>query len=78
MALTKRRKFGAYFTGTKLSELLLAKCESFDDERTFYDPTCGMGDLLYGSHKLTARWDVVFGADGFDSIRVETMLAPGG
>ena len=34
--------------------------------------------MLYGSHKLTARWDVFFGADGFDSIRVETMLAPGG
>ena len=31
---------------------------------------------LYGSHKLTARRDVVFSADGFDSIRVETVLAP--
>ena len=26
--------------------------------------------VFYGSHKLTARWDVVFGADGFDSIAV--------
>ncbi len=50
-ALTKRRKFGAYFTGTKLGELLLAKCASFDEHRTFYDPTCGMGDLLLAAAK---------------------------
>lgn len=49
--LKTRRKYGAYFTGTTLSELLLAKCESFDSERFFYDTTCGMGDLLLAAAK---------------------------
>ena len=34
--------------------------------------------VLYGSPNLTARWDVVFGADGFDQIGVEAVLAPRG
>jgi hypothetical protein len=50
-SLKTRRKYGAYFTGTILSERLLTKCASFDGERTFYDATCGMGDLLLATAK---------------------------
>ena len=31
---------------------------------------------LYGSQKLTARWDVIFRADGFDQFRVEAVSTP--
>lgn len=41
-----RRKFGAFFTGSDLSERLLAKCNGFSVDSVLYDPTCGMGDLL--------------------------------
>ena len=45
-----RRKFGAYFTGTGLSKCLLSIYKPPRDRDkltgTFYDPTCGMGDLL--------------------------------
>ena len=51
IALKIRRKFGAYFTGTTLSERLLTRCVSFDRKRIFYDPTCGMGDLLLAAAK---------------------------
>ncbi len=49
--LKTRRKYGAYFTGTILSERLLKRCQSFDNECVFYDPTCGMGDLLLAAAK---------------------------
>lgn len=39
-----RRKFGAFFTGSTLSQRLLAR--SRVNEGLAYDPTCGMGDLL--------------------------------
>lgn len=32
--------------------------------------------LLYGSQLLVARWDVAFGADGFDEVGVEAVLTP--
>src|SRR5258706_5634082 len=32
--------------------------------------------MLSGSQKLAARWDVAFGADGFDQVGVEAVLAP--
>jgi len=49
--LKTRRKYGAYFTGTTLGECLLKKCSSFDANRTFYDASCGMGDLLLAAAK---------------------------
>ncbi len=50
-SLATRRKYGAYFTGTVLGDRLLRHCASFDRSRTFYDATCGMGDLLLSAAK---------------------------
>ncbi len=41
-----RRKFGAFFTGTDLGAKLIACGTGFNVTSIFYDPTCGMGDLL--------------------------------
>lgn len=41
-----RRKFGAFFTGTDLGAQLIACGSRFNASSIFYDPTCGMGDLL--------------------------------
>jgi type I restriction-modification system DNA methylase subunit len=41
-----RRKFGAFFTGTDLSSELIDCSKGFDATSVFYDPSCGMGDLL--------------------------------
>ncbi len=41
-----RRKFGAFFTGTDLGSRLIGCGTGFDAKSVFYDPTCGMGDLL--------------------------------
>lgn len=41
-----RRKFGAFFTGTDLGAHLIGCGTRFDATSIFYDPTCGMGDLL--------------------------------
>ena len=41
-----RRQFGVFFTGTDLSSRLLAHGDAIDTSSVFYDPTCGMGDLL--------------------------------
>jgi limonene-1,2-epoxide hydrolase len=49
--LKNRRRFGAYFTGTELAVRLLSKCASFNVRRKFYDPSCGMGDLLLAAAK---------------------------
>lgn len=46
-----RRKEGAFFTGTKLASKLLARGTSFNATSVFYDPTCGMGDLLVAAAK---------------------------
>jgi hypothetical protein len=51
VSLKTRRKYGAYFTGTTLGERLLKKCSSFNANRTFYDASCGMGDLLLAAAK---------------------------
>lgn len=51
VCLKTRREYGAYFTGTTLGERLLKKCSSFDANRIFYDPSCGMGDLLLAAAK---------------------------
>ena len=41
-----RRKFGAFFTGTDLGAQLIACGTGFNSTSIYYDPTCGMGDLL--------------------------------
>lgn len=41
-----RRKFGAFFTGTDLGSQLIDCGTGFGTTSIFYDPTCGMGDLL--------------------------------
>ena len=41
-----RRKFGAFFTGTDLGSQLIDCGTGFGGKSIFYDPTCGMGDLL--------------------------------
>lgn len=41
-----RRKFGAFFTGTDLGSRLIGCGTGFGATNVFYDPTCGMGDLL--------------------------------
>lgn len=44
--LETRRKFGAFFTGTDLGAKLIDCGTGFGPKSVFYDPTCGMGDLL--------------------------------
>jgi hypothetical protein len=44
--LETRRKFGAFFTGTDLGAKLIGCGTGFGPKSVFYDPTCGMGDLL--------------------------------
>jgi len=44
--LETRRKFGAFFTGTDLGAKLIGCGTDFGPNSVFYDPTCGMGDLL--------------------------------
>lgn len=41
-----RRKFGAFFTGTDLRKRLVSNVLLSDSSSVYYDPTCGMGDLL--------------------------------
>ncbi len=44
--LDMRRKFGAFFTGTDLGAKLIRCGRGFNANSVFYDPSCGMGDLL--------------------------------
>jgi len=54
--LETRRKFGAFFTGTDLGARLLDCSTKFSPGSVFYDPTCGMGDLLIAAaRKLPLR-----------------------
>lgn len=41
-----RRKFGIFFTSSKLSTALVSHCQNVGAGSIFFDPTCGMGDLL--------------------------------
>ncbi|MEN9575245.1 MAG: hypothetical protein RL514_3100 [Verrucomicrobiota bacterium] len=51
-----RRKFGAFFTGTDLGSRLVGCGTGFGATSVFYDPTCGMGDLLIAAaRKLPLR-----------------------
>jgi hypothetical protein len=49
--LETRRKYGAFFTGTDLGEKLLGCGSEFGEKSVFFDPTCGMGDLLVAAAK---------------------------
>jgi hypothetical protein len=45
------RKSGAFFTGNNLGEQLLQQCEKLNNNSIYYDPSCGMGDLLLAAAK---------------------------
>ena len=47
-----RRQFGAFFTSADLGTCLLSRATPFSISSIFYDPTCGMGDLLLAAAKL--------------------------
>lgn len=54
--LETRRKFGAFFTGTDLGSHLIECGTGLSAASIFYDPTCGMGDLLIAAaRKLPLR-----------------------
>ena len=54
--LATLRKFGAFFTGTDLASKLIDCGTGFDETSVFYDPTCGLGDLLVAvARKLPLR-----------------------
>ena len=44
--LETRRKFGTFFTGTELASRLIGCGSGYGTRSVFFDPTCGMGDLL--------------------------------
>lgn len=46
-----RQKHGTFFTGTTLSARLLRRATLPTQKQFFYDPTCGMGDLLLAAAK---------------------------
>jgi hypothetical protein len=52
--LETRRKFGAFFTGTDLGSRLIGCGTGFGASSIFYDPTCGMGDLLIAAARKLA------------------------
>ncbi|MCW1925812.1 hypothetical protein OKA05_24855 [Luteolibacter arcticus] len=54
-----RRKFGAFFTGTELSSKLIGTCSGFGAKSVFYDPTCGMGDLLVAAARKLPLCDTL-------------------
>lgn len=56
--LRTRRRFGAFFTGSKLSQRLLHHSTVNPSAARYYDPCCGMGDLL-----LAAAWNLPTGPD---------------
>jgi len=52
ISLTTRRKFGAFFTGSSLSSSLVDHLVFPKSGKVvYYDPTCGMGDLLLSAAK---------------------------
>jgi hypothetical protein len=46
IALKTRRRFGAFFTGSKLAEKFIDCCPPFPDCAVIHDPSVGIGDLL--------------------------------
>lgn len=46
ISLDLQRKYGAFFTGSELADLLLGEVNFVTKRGVYYDPCCGMGDLL--------------------------------
>ncbi len=44
--LKKRRRFGAFFTGSDLAARLISRSSKFGERSIIHDPSLGMGDLL--------------------------------
>ena len=51
VSLATRRRYGAYFTGSTLSDRLVGRSAFLKRQPVFYDPSCGMGDLLLAAAK---------------------------
>ena len=49
--LKKRRRFGAFFTGSNLAARLISRCTKLDGNSIIHDPSVGMGDLLLATAK---------------------------
>jgi hypothetical protein len=49
--LKKRRRFGAFFTGSDLAARLISRCTKLDRNSVIHDPSVGMGDLLLAAAK---------------------------
>ena len=49
--LKKRRRFGAFFTGSELAARLISRCTNLDGNSIAHDPSVGMGDLLLATAK---------------------------
>jgi hypothetical protein len=49
--LKKRRRFGAFFTGSDLATRLISRCTGLDGNSIIHDPNVGMGDLLLATAK---------------------------
>jgi hypothetical protein len=53
--LKTRRRFGAFFTGSKLATNLISRCTELDGKSLVYDPSVGMGDLLLAAARRLPR-----------------------
>lgn len=49
--LKKRRRFGAFFTGSDLAARLISRCTKLNGNSIIHDPSVGMGDLLLATAK---------------------------
>ncbi len=49
--LKKRRRFGAFFTGSDLATQLISRCTKLDQNSVIHDASVGMGDLLLATAK---------------------------
>jgi hypothetical protein len=54
--LKKRRRFGAFFTGSDLATRLISRCTKLDEHSIIHDPSVGMGDLLLATAKKLPLW----------------------
>ncbi len=59
VSLKTRRRYGAFFTGSKLAEkFIIPHCPPFPEDAVVHDPSVGGGDLLWGGGiALAARED---------------------
>ena len=64
--LKRRRRFGAFFTGSDLAARLISRSTNLDQNSVIHDPSVGMGDLLLATarqlplgrtvHETLKRW----------------------